>query len=176
MLKNYVIFWGGGGGHQKITLDYRGKGGGRSRESKKGLRNFLMVPKHRPWSKVFHLDSKSNFGWVVVMLNLNISPKLNNFSLEMLGLTVIIWIFLSFQCHLHFKVDIIFEVIFMTCADFHFTMQHEYTYIYHQWTSLAAYSIWKLPYLTLENKQTDICDFWSKGPMIALAIMPVKLV
>ena len=26
LLKNYVIFWGGG--HQKITLDYRGRGGG----------------------------------------------------------------------------------------------------------------------------------------------------
>ena len=41
LLKNYIIFLGGG--HQKITLDYRGEGGGRSRESKKGLRNFLMV-------------------------------------------------------------------------------------------------------------------------------------
>ena len=41
MFKNYIIFWGVG--HQKITLDYREEGG-RSRESKKGLRNFLMVP------------------------------------------------------------------------------------------------------------------------------------
>ena len=39
LFKNYVIFWGKGGGHQKITLYYKG-GGGRSRESKKGLCNF----------------------------------------------------------------------------------------------------------------------------------------
>ena len=37
------LLGGRGGGHQKITLDYRGEGG-RSREPKKGLRNFLMVP------------------------------------------------------------------------------------------------------------------------------------
>ena len=39
LFKNYVIFWGEGGGHQKITLYYKG-GGGRSRESKKRLHNF----------------------------------------------------------------------------------------------------------------------------------------
>ena len=28
LFKNYIIFLGEGGGHQKITLDYRGEGGG----------------------------------------------------------------------------------------------------------------------------------------------------
>ena len=42
--KLHNLFWGREGGHQKITLDYRGEGG-RSRESKKGLGNFLTVPK-----------------------------------------------------------------------------------------------------------------------------------
>ena len=40
--KYYVIF--GGGGHQKITLDYRGRGVGPGR-AKKGLLYFLMFPK-----------------------------------------------------------------------------------------------------------------------------------
>ena len=38
------LLGGRGGGQQKITLDYRGVRG-RSRESKKGLHNFLTVPK-----------------------------------------------------------------------------------------------------------------------------------
>ena len=38
------LLGGRGGGHQKITLDYRGEGG-RPKGSQKGLRNFLMVPK-----------------------------------------------------------------------------------------------------------------------------------
>ena len=37
--KIMLSFGGEGGGDQKITLDYRGEGG-RSKESKKGLRNF----------------------------------------------------------------------------------------------------------------------------------------
>ena len=45
--KLHNLFGGRGGGHQKITLDYRGEGG-RSRESKKGLRNVLMVPDQIP--------------------------------------------------------------------------------------------------------------------------------
>ena len=40
--KDSIGLLGGGGDHQKITLDYRGRGG--LGEAKKGLRNFLMVP------------------------------------------------------------------------------------------------------------------------------------
>ena len=45
LFKNYVIFFFGRGGHQKIALDYRGRGGGRSSESKKEVRIFSMAPK-----------------------------------------------------------------------------------------------------------------------------------
>ena len=43
MQKLRNLLGGRGGGPQKITLDYKGEGG-RSRGSKKGLRNFWMVP------------------------------------------------------------------------------------------------------------------------------------
>ena len=43
--KNYVIFWGEGGGHQKITMDYRGEGG-KVWGVQKGVQKFLMVPSY----------------------------------------------------------------------------------------------------------------------------------
>ena len=42
---NYIIFWGEGGRSSKYYIGLQGGGGGMSRRLKKGLRNFLMVPK-----------------------------------------------------------------------------------------------------------------------------------
>ena len=54
LFKNYVIFWGGGGEVIKRLHWIKG-GGGRSKESKKGLRNFSMVPN----SKIHYDDTAS---------------------------------------------------------------------------------------------------------------------
>ena len=67
-LKNYVILLGGGGrspkdyirlqgGRGDTPKDYivlQGEGGRRSRESKKGLRNFLTVPYRYPSQTFLH--------------------------------------------------------------------------------------------------------------------------
>ena len=70
------IFGGSGRGHQKITLNDKGRGVWRSRGSKKGLGNFSMVPNSR----------RQAVAVIANMMNWNHVPRLNDLSKMLSGL------------------------------------------------------------------------------------------